>query len=116
MTEAQAAITAERMAHNNAVFREANERIHGAAAAYDLDGLLPFLCECPDPTCTAIIPMPLEAYEAIRAVPTHFINGVGHPDSSHAWATVIEQREGYEIVERTGRAAEITTQRDPRSG
>ena len=112
----QTELTAERVAHNNAIFREANERIHGAAEAYDIQGLLPFLCECPDPTCTTIIRMPLEAYEAIRAVPTHFINGSGHPDSSHAWSNVIERRDGYEIVEKTGRAAEIAIERDPRSG
>ena len=109
-------LTAERVAHNNAVFREANERIHGAVKAYDIGGLLPFLCECPDPTCTAIIRMPLETYEAIRAVPTHFINGAGHLDSAHAWSNVIERRDGYEIVEKTGRAAEIAIERDPRSG
>ena len=55
---AETDLTAERVAHNNAVFREANERIQGAAEAYGLDGFLPFLCECPDPTCTTIVEMP----------------------------------------------------------
>jgi hypothetical protein len=108
--------TAERVGHNNAVFRNANERIHGAAAAYSADGLVPFLCECPDPTCTRVIPMPMADYEAVRSAPRRFINALGHPDSAHQWSTVVERRDSYEIVEKTGIAARVAEAMDPKSG
>ena len=108
--------TAERVGHNNAVFRNANERIQGAAAAYAADGLVPFLCECPDPSCTKLVRMPLADYEAVRSASTRFINALGHPDSAHEWSTVVERRDSYEIVEKTGAAARVAEAMDPRSG
>jgi hypothetical protein len=108
--------TAKRVGHNNAVFRDANERIHGAAEAYSVDELVPFLCECPDPTCTKIVRMPLVDYEFVRAAPTRFINAIGHPDSSHRWSTVVDRRDSYEVIEKTGAAATVAESLDPRSG
>jgi hypothetical protein len=108
--------TAERVGHNNAVFRNANERIQGAAAAYAVDGLVPFLCECPDPTCTKLVRMPLDDYEAVRSTPTRFINALGHADSPDEWSTVVARRDSYEIVEKTGVAARVAEALDPRSG
>lgn len=59
--------------------------------------------------------MSLADYEAVRSTPTRFINAVGHPDSAHEWSTVVERRDSYEIVEKTGVAGRVAEALDPRS-
>jgi hypothetical protein len=56
----------ERIAKNDATFRDANERIGAAAEAYGVVTPVPFICECADPTCSKIVPLELEQYEEIR--------------------------------------------------
>jgi hypothetical protein len=48
-------VTAERIARNDATFRDANERIRASAVEYQIGDSLPIICECADPTCTAVI-------------------------------------------------------------
>jgi hypothetical protein len=114
MTQTQ--LTAERVARNQAAFREANERIEEAALEYSINGGLPFICECSDPSCVEILRLQLSEYEAVRATPTHFISAPGHHRAAGSWAAVVEQREGYEIVEKVGDAAYVAEALDPRSG
>ena len=46
----------ERIAKNDAKFREANERISAAAEEHAVEGMrIPFICECADPTCMEIV-------------------------------------------------------------
>ena len=112
---AEALTTAERVARNDAIFREANERIQNAAREYSIDEALPFICECALPTCQEIVRLDLAAYEAIRAVPTHFLNAPGHDKAAQGWATVVESRDGYDVVEKVGTAADLAAELDPRS-
>lgn len=50
------------------VFRSANDRIAGRAAALGFEGEVPFLCECDDPACFAVIRMaPAEYADRRRA-------------------------------------------------
>jgi hypothetical protein len=44
------------------VFRSANDRIADRAAALGFEGEIPFLCECDDPTCFAVIRMAPAGY------------------------------------------------------
>jgi len=53
---------AERVARNEAAFREANERIRRRAAHADL-AVVPFLCECADRDCTAAVQLQPAEYE-----------------------------------------------------
>jgi len=53
---------AERVARNEAPFREANERIRRRAAHADLS-VVPFLCECADRDCTAAVQLQPAEYE-----------------------------------------------------
>ena len=112
---AKAELTAERVAKNDAIFREANEGIEEAARRYSIDGGIPFLCECAEPSCMEILRLELAEYEAVRATPTHFINAPGHHTAAQGWATVVEQRNGYEVVEKVGRAAGVVEALDPRA-
>jgi hypothetical protein len=107
--------TAERVARNNAIFREANESISGAARNYGLETRVPFICECADPACTAIIQVELGDYERIRAHATWFLDAPGHYRASRGYADVLDSRDGYDIVEKRGEAGELAEDLDPRT-
>jgi hypothetical protein len=105
----------ERIARNNATFRDANERISAAAGSYAVDMPVPFICECSDPGCSAIVRLDLEQYEEIRADPRHFLSMPGHQAASQGAAVVVAERDGYTIVEKIGHAGEIAEALDERS-
>jgi hypothetical protein len=101
----------ERIAKNETLWREVNERIRDVTK---YDGDIEFLCECGDPTCAQPIAMTIRAYEEIRAEPTHFLVVPGHvvPDVE----TVVDTNERYTIVaKRAGEPAAIAIESDPRS-
>jgi hypothetical protein len=108
-------LVAERIARNDARFREANEHIRDSAVEYEMKGLLPFICECARPRCTDIAQLTLEEYEQIRARSTQFLNVIGHEDAAEDAAVEVSRNDRYVVVEKVGRAAEITAELDPRS-
>lgn len=101
------------MARNDARYREANERIEAAAENYSVSGPIPFICECADPRCTAVVMLTLQEYERIRAEPTHFLNLPGH-ELADGHVRVVRRQPGHLVVEKLGRAAEIVRKLDPR--
>jgi hypothetical protein len=103
-----------RIGLNEAVFREANERIREVNETFaTLTDELILVCECGSGTCTEKISMRPGDYETLRAEPTHFAIVPGHelPDVEE----VVGQREHYAIVRKSDgiprRIAELT---DPR--
>jgi len=95
--------TRERIVRNNRTFREANERIRSKAQEYgDPMERIPFLCECPDPECTAIVRLTAEEYGSIRADPTHFLTAPGHEQAEKPIGEVIARNDGYVVVEKSG--------------
>jgi hypothetical protein len=106
--------SAERVARNDATFRKANESIERHAIELGFEGRVPFICECADRSCTAVVPLALAEYEQIRDVPTHFLNLPGHVEAAGPHAQVVDRREGYVIVEKLGRAADIARNLDTR--
>lgn len=107
--------TAERVARNDAVFREANEVIRATAERTGMDGLLPALCECADPSCTELVQLTPREYEAVRTNPTWFINVRGHHVNAHGWARPVSENDRFVMVEKIGEAGEIAERLDPRS-
>jgi hypothetical protein len=107
-------MSAERVALNDATFRNANEAIEGKAESLGIDPV-PFLCECADASCTEVVLLRLNEYEEIRADPAHFLNVPGHDASAGPHAQVVEERAGYAIVEKRGVAADIVADLDERS-
>ena len=107
---------AERVARNDALFREANERIRSAAESMELEHseVLPFLCECADESCTTVLQLSHDEYEAVRAHPTHFINARGHAVHGRGWVRILDEFDRYTVVEKIGEAAEIVAELDPR--
>jgi hypothetical protein len=109
-----------RLAKNETVFREVNERITeitvelapGSARPDLVDGLV---CECSDPLCLERVgPLTIAEYEEVRRDARRFMIAAGHhaPDVER----VIEQRDNYAVVEKNeGVPSEVARARDPRS-
>jgi hypothetical protein len=107
---------AERVARNDARFREANEKILAAAESLDFtpDELLPFLCECADVLCTTVVQLTAREYERVRRTPVHFVNARGHESNAQGWVRVVVELDRYTIVEKVGDAGELAAELDPR--
>jgi hypothetical protein len=104
----------ERIARTDSTFRDANEKIATAAAKYELVEKVPFICECATESCTEIVHLSLAEYEEVRSVPTRFFVAPGHL-ACEGVVSLLEDREGYIVLEKEGRAGEVATELDPRS-
>jgi len=97
-----------RLARNEALFREVNERIatttRGFVAGH-ADAVQDFLCECHDVECAQRIGLTLAEYEEVRSHPRRFVVAVGH--ESPAIEAEIVRRDGYSVVEKLGEAGEV---------
>lgn len=93
----------ERLAANQMLIREVNERIRGLAdrqltgLADPLDGRVPFLCECGDAGCDALVPLPRADYMRFRAETTWFFVAAGHEPIERG--RVVEAHAGFTVVE-----------------
>jgi hypothetical protein len=104
----------ERVARNEALFREVNERIRQVNESVDAESESDFLCECGDAACTKPVSLTLAEYERVRRDPTHFAVLPGHSDPSVE--RVISGSDRYSMVEKVEpEAARIALQEDPRS-
>ena len=104
-----------RLARNETLFREVNERIEQAVERQSREDahVYEFFCECSNTDCTLLLPLTIVEYEAVRSDPRQFIVAPGHelPEIE----TVVTRNRGYQIVLKAGEAAEFVTERDPRS-
>ncbi|MGH3044064.1 MAG: hypothetical protein ACRDM2_04995 [Gaiellaceae bacterium] len=104
----------ERVARNEALFREVNERIKQVNAGLATVEATDYLCECGDEGCTDPISLTMAEYEAVRAEPTHFAVVSGHvvPDIEQ----VVASTNRYSIVAKTDPdAVKVVVAEDPRS-
>jgi hypothetical protein len=102
-----------RLALNEALFREANERVETVANRLGLDVPYEFLCECANADCTFRISLPLSVYESIRADPRQFVVLPLHY-TPEVEDLVIEE-DTHWIVRKTGAAGDYVEHLDPRS-
>jgi hypothetical protein len=105
---------AERVGRNEALFRSSNERIEDAAEEVEIREGVPFLCECADESCTAIVRLGLDVYERVRSDSAAFINLPGHEVHSRGWGRVVERHPTYVVVQKIGDAAEVAELLDTR--
>ena len=104
----------ERVARNEALFREVNERIRdvneNGAAASETE----FVCECGDSDCMKPVRLTLSEYEEVRGNPRHFAVLPGHEVLDVE--KVVASYERFAVVEKTEpEAARIAVREDPRS-
>ena len=108
----------ERIARNEALFREFNERVEDMAESFDLrdegDSLrIGFVCECGNLDCLERLDLTRAAYKEVRSDPRRFVVVPGHEDMSIA--RVVAREEGYLVVEKIDEAAQVAVEHDPRS-
>jgi hypothetical protein len=108
--ETDGGIQGVKAARNQALWREVNERIRAVAATSEH---MEFRCECADLDCTQTLNLTVAEYERIRISGVRFPIAVGHnfPEVEN----VVEENEGYVVVEKIGIAAEEAERLDPRS-
>lgn len=107
----------ERVAWNEDRFRKINERIEptNAAHAWFEPSMPDWVCECANEECAEAVQMTVAEYEAVRADPTHFLVV---PSSEHvvsAIERVVERYDRYWVVEKAGKAADISEVLDERT-
>jgi hypothetical protein len=109
----QAAI---RIARNQALFRSVNEQIEVANERFSaiLGERVDFVCECADDVCMERITITLDQYEDLRRFPTHFVVKPGHV--YREVERVVEEINGYVVVEKFGEAGKQALKLDPRRG
>jgi hypothetical protein len=103
----------ERLAENEALFREMNERM--AAWQERRDAPLEkhmFFCECASRVCHERVHMTIPEYVAVRESPVRFAVLPEHVFPG--LERVVEEREGYVIVEKHERFRHVVEQADER--
>ena len=101
----------ERLARNEAFFRELNERLE--AVTPDSAEELVVVCECADEDCAQRLTLREGEYEAIRAHDTHFVVAVGHVDMRIE--DVVWRTDRFEVVAKRGVAGDVAEDLDPRN-
>ncbi len=99
----------ERLARNEALYRDVNERIQDRA---DGEDMTEFVCECSDTDCMEFIALTNSEYERVRSDPTWFAIKPNHYIGQIE--RVISQGAGYTVVEKFV-AEEYLEEADPRS-
>jgi hypothetical protein len=102
-----------RLAENEVLFRDVNERVEAIAAVHgDDDHVYEFYCECSNVDCTLLVSATLKEYEQVRAHGSRFLIAPGHwlPEIER----VVEEGIRHWVIEKTGDAADYVAERDPR--
>ena len=106
-----------RLAQNEALFREVNERVSEVNAHWTDSGVgaptFDVICECARESCAETFSVTRPGYEAVRADPARFLVLPGHELTEVE--RVVEDHETYIVVEKTGESKPYVERLDPRS-
>lgn len=101
---------ARRLAANEALFRHANEALRKSDdSVVSIGG---FLCECSLADCEEKLEVPGDVYQQVRANLMHFVIKTGHANPEIE--RIVDQRDGYEIVEKLGPGRDVAERLAPR--
>ena len=104
----------ERIARNEATFRQINEDIERGRDTEDDATLIGFICECGQIDCSRLIELTPAEYEQVRKDPCRFAIVNGH--EIPAVESVIERHDRYAVVsKRSGGGGEVAKATDPRT-
>ena len=101
-----------RLARNETIFREVNERIEQLAQRGELD-TLDILCECGNADCKEPLRVSIVEYERVRQHPTDFFVAPGHVIP--AIEKVIDEKQSFDVVRKLAEEGELARKTDPRS-
>ena len=90
------------------MFRAINERIRELAGRFEqaADEPIAFVCECADETCVERVPLTVQQYDDIRAIPARFAVVPGH-EATPLVERVIYRSDDFVVVRKIGLAADI---------
>ena len=96
----------DRLASNEALFREGNERMAAWEERQATEELARYLCECANEDCREKVQLHKPEYEHVRSNSRWFVIVPGHeiPDIE----TVIERSERWAIIEKDPGSAPVT--------
>jgi hypothetical protein len=103
----------QRLAQNEALFREVNEQVEAIASVHgDDEHVYEFYCECSNADCTLQVRATLAAYEAVRADARHFLVAPEHwlPEIE----TAVAKSDDWWVIEKQGAAGRLVEHLDPR--
>ena len=103
-------VSLERLARNQALFREVNERLLELSDGFQ-DGSMQFVCECSSEDCTLTVDMNHNEYESVRAHSTFFVVVTGHEILEVE--NVVDRQNGWTIVQKVTES-DYAVQTDPR--
>jgi len=100
-----------RLARNETIFREVNERIEELAQRGELHSL-DILCECGNPDCKQPLRVSVVEYERVRQQPTDFFVAPGHVIP--AIEKVVDEKQSFDVVRKLSEEGELARKTDPR--
>lgn len=104
----------KRLAMNEALFREANERVEDRVRVLVGDEeQFGVLCECAALECTERITITKDEYALVRSDPAQFVIKPGH--AVEDIEEVLLQTDRFEIVRKRGVAAQVAECLEPQS-
>ena len=103
----------QRIVNNEALFRSANERMAAWEEQHGDEAPELYFCECADAECRKKVSLRRDKYERVGGNPRHFFAVSGHevPDVE----TVIEEHDGWVVIEKDPEVTEFVVATDPRS-
>ena len=105
----------DRLAKNEALFRDINERVRQIDEAHGIptDELWDFLCECGSAECLERVSMTVAEYERVRAAPVQFALVPGHeiPEVER----VVDETRRFTVVEKHPEEQQVALETDPRA-
>jgi hypothetical protein len=103
-------VSLERLARNQILFREVNERLHELSTGGGESS--EYVCECSNVDCVETISLTREEYESVRSYPAVFVVTPGH--EIHEVERIVAEDDGYTLVEKIV-GVEAAVRHDPRS-
>jgi hypothetical protein len=100
----------ERIARNEVLFREVNERVKDLTPS---EGGIEFICECGDEECIDRVSLSADEYERVRSDPVEFFVKPGHEILDVE--EVVETHDHYLLVRKHVIERNIARQTDPRA-
>ena len=100
----------ERIAKNETVFRAANREIEhgGEEEGGGPDRVIEVLCECGREGCSGVITLTVADYDGVHTQRDRFVVVPGHETTEIE--NVVEERDGYFVVDKFGEAEDIVEQ------
>jgi hypothetical protein len=104
---------ARRAARNEEAVREVNRQIEEGAKLHEVTSTMPIHCECARRLCLEKLELDAATYEGILGERYRFVVAPGHEEPS--LERVVEQHDGYVVVEKVGEARKAIDEDHPQA-